>query len=46
MEALAADLAPKPGTPLLLFIGVISAAPRQWSNIIYDAAARILDARG
>ncbi|MBT2189102.1 dihydroxyacetone kinase subunit DhaK [Sphingobium nicotianae] len=46
METLLADMQPKAATPLLLFINGLGGTPPMEQYILYDAAARILDAKG
>jgi dihydroxyacetone kinase-like protein len=45
-ESLVADLAPRPGEPLLLFVNGLGGTPPMELHILYDAAARMLEARG
>jgi dihydroxyacetone kinase-like protein len=46
IEALLADLLPRPGEPLLLFVNGLGGTPPMELYILYRAAARMLEARG
>ncbi len=46
IEALIADFSPSPDDPLLLFVNGLGGTPPMETYIIYDAAARMLAARG
>jgi dihydroxyacetone kinase-like protein len=45
-ESLVADLAPRPGEPLLLFVNGLGGTPPMELHILYDAAERKLEAGG
>lgn len=46
IDALLADLAPRPSAPLLLFVNGLGGTAPMETYILYDAAARLLEARG
>lgn len=46
VEALLADLGPRSGEPLLLFVNGLGGTPAMELHILYDAAARILERQG
>jgi dihydroxyacetone kinase-like protein len=46
VDALLGALAPTPGTPLLLFVNGLGGTPPMEQFILYDAAVRLIEARG
>jgi dihydroxyacetone kinase-like protein len=46
VDALLGSLAPAPGTPLLLFVNGLGGTPPMEQFILYDAAVRLIEARG